>query len=258
MLNNLEPASVPDVDTFFTDALNAPSIDFNSFEMATPPACGVDLKSRPAIKDRCPPPLFDLTIDTSASTTLEDVITPRLRRMSLQSLDVDNMLESIMDSNTFGDTPIDTAQTVPSKGFASISENLSFMPDGSQANGGEIKTEPMTKCNPTFASTFRGNEANNVGKLCEALPKDHKPARGRGRTKQLKKMTEAQKQAENAILREKNRKAARDFRARRKNKIQALHDSVDYFRTLSETQAIEITTLKQELASLRKLTAKRR
>ena len=63
--------------------------------------------------------------------------------------------------------------------------------------------------------------------------------------------TKAQKQAEDAILRERCRQAARDFRLRRKNKITTLQDSLDHCRALCDAQACELTTLKAEVARMR-------
>jgi len=96
-----------------------------------------------------------------------------------------------------------------------------------------------------------GAAAAGKAPASKVLPKGHKPARGRGRTKQLQQMTKAQKQAEDAILRERCRQAARDFRLRRKNKITDLQDALDHFKGLSETQAREITKLKATVAKLR-------
>eukprot|EP00040_Diaphanoeca_grandis_P016645 m.86181 g.86181 ORF g.86181 m.86181 type:complete len:361 (+) comp25940_c0_seq1:788-1870(+) len=54
------------------------------------------------------------------------------------------------------------------------------------------------------------------------LPPDHKPARGRGRQKQLTRMSEAQKQQERILRAEKARLAAKDGRIRRKNATEKL------------------------------------
>ena len=120
-----------------------------------------------------------------------------------------------------------------------------------------MKVEPGSHAarTSTRASTTRTRGKSKIAGASKApskvLPKGHKPARGRGRTKQLQMMTTDQKEAEDAILRERCRQAARDFRLRRKNKISTLQDSLDHYNDLSETQAREIAKLKANAAKLR-------
>lgn len=58
------------------------------------------------------------------------------------------------------------------------------------------------------------------------LPADHRPARGRGRSHQLEKMTRVQIEAEAEARLEKNRQAARDCRLRRKQQVGVLQERV--------------------------------
>lgn len=83
------------------------------------------------------------------------------------------------------------------------------------------------------------------------LAADHKPARGRGRSKQLAKMTPEQKKAEQAIRMDKNKLAARAFRLRRKGKIQALEQSVAQHEQRTRQQQNTISQLQQEVLRLK-------
>ena len=135
--------------------------------------------------------------------------------------------------------------------------------DHAHADAAAVKAGAVAHAAPTpalaartspRASTTRTRGKSKAGSSkapSKMLPKGHKPARGRGRTKQLQMMTKDQKKAEDAILRERCRQAARDFRLRRKNKISTLQDSLDHYKNLSETQAREITKLKANAAKLR-------
>ena len=139
---------------------------------------------------------------------------------------------------------------------------------GTRAGGGVGKTAARTGAWATAAAAVatataaaaapaarsrarRASKPAAGASAAKVLPKGHKPARGRGRTKQLLTMTVAQKRAEDAILREKNRQAARDFRLRRKDKIATLHKSLVHFRSLCDSQAHELATLKAEVARMR-------
>merc|ERR1712048_707165 len=65
--------------------------------------------------------------------------------------------------------------------------------------------------NSNSAGRSAGRNISTKAVRTKGLPKNHRPARGRGRTKQLLNMTAEQKRAENILLREKNRQAAREF-----------------------------------------------
>jgi len=84
-----------------------------------------------------------------------------------------------------------------------------------------------------------------------SLPANHKPARGRGRSKQLAKMSAAQRQAEKADRMEKNRVAAKEFRARRKNRVQALEQSVQEHEQRTRQQQQTILQLQQQVELLK-------
>ena len=62
--------------------------------------------------------------------------------------------------------------------------------------------------------------------LGSTLPLDHQPARGRGRAQQLRTMTQDQIQVETIARVEKNRKAARDARLRKKQHTEILEARV--------------------------------
>lgn len=84
-----------------------------------------------------------------------------------------------------------------------------------------------------------------------SLPANHKPARGRGRSKQLAKMSAAQRQAEKADRMEKNRVAAKEFRARRKNRVQALEQTVQEHEQRTRQQQQTIVQLQQQVELLK-------
>lgn len=86
-----------------------------------------------------------------------------------------------------------------------------------------------------------------------ALPADHKPARGRGRQLQLAKMTAAQKKAESKARLEKNRQAARGFRARRKNHVFELEQQIAGYEQRDRAQLDAIEDLKLQIAEMQQL-----
>merc|ERR1719345_64602 len=86
-----------------------------------------------------------------------------------------------------------------------------------------------------------------------ALAEDHKPARGRGRQLQLAKMTPAQKKAEAKARLEKNRQAARGFRARRKNHVVELEQQIADYEQRDRDQLNAIRELKQQIARMQQL-----
>lgn len=159
-----------------------------------------------------------------------------------------------------------TMLVAPPSPDSSSSSCYSIVPDNdhyhyhAHAAATAIKAEPVSQVQAELVSHAARTITRTRGKSkiagaskapSKVLPKGHKPARGRGRTKQLQMMTTDQKEAEDAILRERCRQAARDFRLRRKNKISTLQDSLDHYKNLSETQACEITKLKANAAKLR-------
>lgn len=87
------------------------------------------------------------------------------------------------------------------------------------------------------------------------LSEDHKPARGRGRQLQLAKMTPAQKKAEAKARLEKNRQAARGFRARRKNHVFELEQQIADYEQRDRDQLNTIRELQQQIARMQQLAA---
>lgn len=82
------------------------------------------------------------------------------------------------------------------------------------------------------------------------LPPDHRPARGRGRQQQLKRMTKEQREAEAAARLEKNRVAARECRVRRKEHMSVLEDQVSEYEARDREQQQLIACLRAEVAAL--------
>lgn len=85
------------------------------------------------------------------------------------------------------------------------------------------------------------------------LPLDHRPARGRGRCSQLKKMTPEQREAEAVARAERNRLAARDFRLRQRYYEKELEDKVETLQESDRRQAERIHQLEAEVVHLRSL-----
>ena len=90
---------------------------------------------------------------------------------------------------------------------------------------------------------------DNTGILNET----HTLTRGRGRVKQLNKMTNKEKRAERKAIMERNRIAAQEFRKRKKNYIQNLKCKVQTFIIKCEEQDKEIINLNKEVSKLKKL-----
>lgn len=84
------------------------------------------------------------------------------------------------------------------------------------------------------------------------LPKDHKPARGRGRHLQLQTMTKAQIEAESVARQEKNRLAARECRVRRKNHVYGLQDQVAALEKKQRQSQAVIAKLRAKIALFEK------
>jgi hypothetical protein len=86
-----------------------------------------------------------------------------------------------------------------------------------------------------------------------ALPLDHKPARGRGRQLQLAKMSPAQRKAETKARLEKNRQAAKGFRARRKDHVQDLELAIADYEHRDQQQMAAIADLKRQIGRMQGL-----
>lgn len=82
------------------------------------------------------------------------------------------------------------------------------------------------------------------------LAADHKPARGRGRQLQLAKMTPAQKKAEAKARLEKNRQAARGFRAKCKNHVFELEQQILVLEQRDQERLNTIRELQEHIARM--------
>ena len=69
-----------------------------------------------------------------------------------------------------------------------------------------------------------------------SLPVDHKPARGRGRSLQLSKMTKEQREEEQLLRLEKNRLAAKDCRLKKKRKLNEMEEKIQYLENIISTK----------------------
>lgn len=79
------------------------------------------------------------------------------------------------------------------------------------------------------------------------LPRDHRPARGRGRHLQLQSMSKEQIEAEEKARAEKNRLAARHCRQRRKNLLQSLESKIAMLEEKDKENQRIIAELKAKL-----------
>jgi predicted NBD/HSP70 family sugar kinase len=91
--------------------------------------------------------------------------------------------------------------------------------------------------------------------LIEQLLPGHKIARGRGRRKQLERMSEAEKAAEKEARMEKMRISARDCRKRKKRGIQGLQAKLEKFVEKEQHSLATIQQLQDDLKILRKTLA---
>ena len=74
----------------------------------------------------------------------------------------------------------------------------------------------------SFSDVFKNDEDTDYYDYVlntSSLPVDHKRARGRGRSLQLSKMSEEQREEEKLLTLEKNRLAAKDSRIKKKRKL---------------------------------------
>jgi len=117
------------------------------------------------------------------------------------------------------------------------------------------KGNPLVVNQPAFVNKDPNPNAVSLANLdaTGALPEDHKPARGRGRQIQLAKMTPEQKKAEAKARLEKNRQAARGFRARRKNHVFDLEQQIAAFEQRDQEQVAAIAELKLQIQQMQKV-----
>jgi len=118
-------------------------------------------------------------------------------------------------------------QTSPLQHF----ESLSHHGPGGSGGGGSSRSSP----------------ANN---LIEQLLPGHKIARGRGRRKQLEKMTAAEKLAEKQARMEKMRISARECRLRKKHNIASLESKLVAYEAKDKRNRSMISRLKDEVRRL--------
>ena len=76
------------------------------------------------------------------------------------------------------------------------------------------------------------------------LPKNHKPARGRKRSIQLRQMTKEQIEEEKFIRLEKNRLAAKGCRSKKKKKLEEMEEKIKYMKTMLSSKKIPSDLIK--------------
>lgn len=86
--------------------------------------------------------------------------------------------------------------------------------------------------------------------LIQTLRPGHKIARGRGRKKQLQKMSELEKKAETAARMEKMRISARECRLRKKHNIITLQMRIEKFAKQEKVQLKQIRSLERDITIL--------
>jgi len=96
----------------------------------------------------------------------------------------------------------------------------------------------------------RTSKSKKKSKVGDMLPVDHKPARGRGRQKQLITMTDAQKDEERRQRAEKARLAARDGRLRRKIATENLEHEVQLLQMKDEESQKLIMKMRMRIQQL--------
>lgn len=133
-----------------------------------------------------------------------------------------------------GASPVRPAPKSPPNGKASKPTK--------RASGAAGKHGPATSYQPSTPLPVVAFDASGV------LPKDHKPARGRGRHIQLQTMTEAQIEAESVARQEKNRLAARECRMRRKNHVSGLEGRIAALQKKEQRSQAVIAKLRATLA----------
>lgn len=134
-----------------------------------------------------------------------------------------------------------------------------------------VKLEPSPEPRDTRSSGRRGGAIRSTGSAASrtrrealranasplpiqaggVLPVDHRPARGRGRQQQLKRMTLEQREAEAAARLEKNRVAARECRVRRKEHLAILEEQVADYEARDREQRKLIAKLNTEISNLK-------
>lgn len=156
---------------------------------------------------------------------------------------------------TMDATPaVATLKAEPQTEQSEPSFNVGQLPEVERATGAALRAALF----PTARSSASSRATNGVTKQLDmkkvklgSLPANHKPARGRGRSKQLAKMTQAQKKAEQQVRMEKNRLAAKEFRARRKNRVEALEQTVQEHEQRTQEQQESIHQLQQQVLLLK-------
>lgn len=187
-------------------------------------------------------------------------ITSLARRSSVLHLAQQLREEGAADATP---TPADATPAVatlkaePQTEQSEPSFNVGQLPEVERATG--AAHDPLRAALfPTARSSASSRATNGVTKQLAMkkvkvgpLPANHKPARGRGRSKQLAKMTQAQKKAEQQVRMEKNRLAAKEFRARRKNRVEALEQTVQEHEQRTQEQQESIHQLQQQVLLLK-------
>jgi len=112
--------------------------------------------------------------------------------------------------------------------------------------------KPSSAAKKTPARSAAKQKAKSRKALIAVLPEDHRPARGRGRSKQLQTMTKDMVKAEAAVRAEKNRVAAKECRARKKGFIDDLKSQISEFELKDKIAQKEIAHLKSRLEQMEK------
>ena len=85
---------------------------------------------------------------------------------------------------------------------------------------------------PTFFDDEKDTDYYSQLLSTSSLPLNHKPAKGRGRSVQLSKMTKKQREEERLIRLEKNRLAAKDCRLKRKRQLTKMERRIEYLENI--------------------------
>ena len=91
----------------------------------------------------------------------------------------------------------------------------------------------------SFSDVFKNDEDTDYYDYVlntSSLPVDHKRARGRGRSLQLSKMSEEQREEEKLLTLEKNRLAAKDSRIKKKRKLNEMQGRINYLENIISTK----------------------
>lgn len=95
------------------------------------------------------------------------------------------------------------------------------------------------------------NNITNESLKTENFKTEHKILKGRARTKQLKSMTQSQKDNEKKLYREKNRISAKHYRNKKNKYMDMLKTKVELYEKYNKQQKKEIHILKLQVQKLK-------